>query len=82
MTTKPTESNRPTWDKMKALGISSLDVWRMTSMCGIPLSKRTIHNYLETEFMACTDDRIKCIVKDMIKNKEALKRSLLKEYKF
>ena len=72
---------RPTFDKLKERGIPVLAIHRLLVCCNILVSKRTVQNYLDTEFKSCPDDRIKAVVRDVITNHDKLQKRLETKYK-
>lgn len=72
---------RPTYDKLKKRGISTLSFCRMLEEVGVDISKRTLQHHLDNEFKTTTDDRLKKVAKAMINNHDNLVNKLKKEIK-
>lgn len=74
------ENKREIYETMKSRNISTLDLWRILQELGFDVKKRTLQNYIDSNFVKANDDRLKKITVDIIKNQDELIKKLKNKY--
>lgn len=73
------EGDRKIYSEMKRRRISTLDLHYMLELVGITISKKTLQNYINNEFLTAKNEKIKVVALKMIEGYDELVEQIKKD---